>query len=249
MSGAAPVVPGTDTTLAGRSAVVTGASRGIGEAIARALAGAGAEVILVARGADALRRVATSIGARAHPLPCDLADAAQAERLVAAVHERMAGTPDLLVSNAGIFRVAPAHELGLRDFAESVQANLVGPFALLRGVLAGMRARGSGHVITIGSVADRAAFPGNAAYAATKYAARALHEVVRGELRGSGVRASLVSPGPVDTTIWDPVLAESRAGYPARDAMLDAGAVADAVLWVATRPATVNIDELRLSRS
>ena len=235
--------------LAGQTALVTGASRGIGSAIARALAGAGARVILVARGAAELERQAAAIGAPAVAMACDLADGAQVEGLLAAVIERTGGVPDLLVNNAGIFRVAPVHELTVRDFSDTVQASLLGPFALLRGLVGAMRTRGSGHVITIGSVADRTAFPGNAAYAAAKFGSRALHEVVRAELRGTGVRASLVSPGPVDTTLWDPILESPRAGYPSRDAMLAVAAVADAVLWVATRPAEVNIDELRLSRS
>ena len=235
--------------LAGRTAVVTGASRGIGRAIARALGGAGAHVVLVARGAAALEREAAMIGHGAVAVAGDISDAAHADRLAGAIVAHCAGVPDVLVSNAGIFKVARTDELSVADFAETLRANLIGPFALLRSVLGGMRSRGSGHVVTIGSVADRAAFPENGAYAASKFGTRALHEVVRGELRGTGVRASLVSPGPVDTAIWDDVLAMSRPGYPARADMLDPAAVADAVLWVVTRPAATNVDELRLSRS
>lgn len=236
-------------TLGGRTAVVTGASRGIGRAIAHALGGAGARVVLVARGAVALEREAAAVGHGAVALPGDLGDPAQAARLVRDLLAHCGGAPDVLVNNAGIFTVARADETSVADFAASVNANLVGPFTLLQGVLGGMRARGSGHVVTIGSVADRSAYPENGAYAATKFGARALHEVVRSELRGSGVRATLVSPGPVDTGIWDAILATPRPGYPTRAEMLDAAAVADAVLWAVTRPATVNVDELRLSRS
>jgi NADP-dependent 3-hydroxy acid dehydrogenase YdfG len=127
--------------------------------------------------------------------------------------------------------------------------NLVAPYRLMHALLPGMRARASGHVITIGSIADRAAYPENAGYAAGQFGARAMHEVVRQELRGSGVRASLVSPAPVDTALWDAIDPDSRPGFPARAQMLQAAAVADAVCWVATRPADVNIDELRLSRA
>jgi NADP-dependent 3-hydroxy acid dehydrogenase YdfG len=112
-----------------------------------------------------------------------------------------------------------------------------------------MRERGAGHIVTIGSIADRMAFPENGAYAASKFGLRALHEVMRAELRGTGVRTSLVSPGPVDTALWDPVAPETRPGFTQRAVMLSADAVADAVLFVVTRPAAVNIDELRLSRS
>jgi NADP-dependent 3-hydroxy acid dehydrogenase YdfG len=92
-------------------------------------------------------------------------------------------------------------------------------------------------------------FPENGAYAASKHGARALHEVLRLELRGSGVRATLVSPGPVDTSLWDAIDPDRRPGFTPRSAMLDATAVADAVVYAVTRPGAVNIDELRLSRS
>ena len=101
--------------------------------------------------------------------------------------------------------------------------------------------------MSVGSVADRVAYPENAAYAASKYGARAVHEVLREELRGTGVRVSLVSPGPVNTAMWNVIDPDGRAGFPKRHQMLSAEEVADAVTWVVTRPVRVNIDELRLT--
>ena len=115
--------------------------------------------------------------------------------------------------------------------------------------MAKMRARGRGHIVTIGSSADRTVLPENAAYAASKHGVRALHEILRLELRGSGIRASLVSPGPVDTTLWDSIDPDNRPGFTTRADMLRAAAVADAVLYAITQPADVNVDELRLSRT
>ncbi len=241
--------------LAGRTALVTGASRGIGAATARALAGAGARVALLARSADALAalaaEVAAEVAASGTPapvaVPCDLGDAASVAAAAAAVDREFAGPPDLLVNNAGRFAVAPAHETDPDDFSALVGANLVAPFRLVRAFLPAMRARGSGHLVTVGSVADRNAFPGNAAYAAGKYGLRALHEVLRLELRGTGVRATLVSPGPTDTPLWDPLDPDTRAGFTPRAAMLPPDAVADAILFALLQPPRVNVDELRLS--
>jgi NADP-dependent 3-hydroxy acid dehydrogenase YdfG len=103
--------------------------------------------------------------------------------------------------------------------------------------------------VTIGSIADRAAFPENGAYAASKFGLRALHEVLLAELRGSGVRATLVSPGPVDTALWDEVNPDQREGFTPRARMLSAAGVAAAVRFAITQPAGMNVDELRLSRS
>ena len=104
-------------------------------------------------------------------------------------------------------------------------------------------------MITIGSIADRTIFPGNAAYSASKFGARAMHEVLRVETKGTGVRTTLVSPSSTDTPIWGPVLQHGDSRFPPRSAMLGADAVADAAVWAATRPASVNIDELRMSAS
>jgi NADP-dependent 3-hydroxy acid dehydrogenase YdfG len=236
-------------SLTGQAALVTGASRGIGFAIARALAGAGARVLCLARPGPALDSAVSSLGAGATAVPCDLADGGDVERAVGAIRQITGEPPDLLVQNAGLFTLSTIDAGTGTEFARAIETNLVGPYRILHGLVPEMRRRGTGHVVTIGSMADRAAYPENAAYAASKYAARAVHEVLREELRGTGVRTTLVSPGPVDTTIWDPIDPDRRPGFTPRARMLHADAVADAVLWVVTRPGAVNVDELRLSRS
>jgi NADP-dependent 3-hydroxy acid dehydrogenase YdfG len=240
---------GVPTSLAGRSAVVTGASRGIGLAAARALASAGARVVMIARSSDELDRHAGDIGAAAFPIACDLTDHRAVDDAAATARAMLGGAPEILVNNAGAFTLAQIDRLQTEEFERTIAVNLVAPFNLVRTLLPGMRERGAGHIVTIGSIADRMAFPENGAYAASKFGLRALHEVMRAELRGTGVRTSLVSPGPVDTALWDPVAPETRPGFTQRAVMLSADAVADAVLFVVTRPAAVNIDELRLSRS
>ena len=242
MSPAAPRGP-----LAGRWAVVTGASRGIGAEIARRLAADGARLALVARSREVLTALARELGAE--PVVCDVADPEQTERAAEQIGTLAGGAPDIVVNNAGTFSIAAAHKTTTEHFRRTLEVNLVAPFALVHAFLPGMRARGSGHLVTLGSVADRNIYPGHAAYSASKYGLRALHEVLRAELRGSGVRASLVSPGPVDTEIWDPIDPDSRPGFTPRAQMLTPSDVAAAVRWVLLAPDTVNVDELRLSRS
>lgn len=234
--------------LEGTSAVVTGASRGIGLAIARALAADGARVALLARPSDALRAAADALDGRGIAIPCDLTRPDDVDAALGDI-ERAMGVPHLLVNNAGAFALGAIGAMHPAEVEQLLSLNLVAPYRLMHAMVPRMRARGSGHVITIGSIADRQAFPENAAYAAGKFGARAMHEILRQELRGTGVRVSLVSPGPVDTALWDPIHPESRPGFTPRAEMLRAEAVADAVVWVATRAREVNIDELRLSHS
>lgn len=229
-----------------RTALVTGASRGIGRATATALAGCGLRVHAVARSGDALAALAAE-HATIHPHVLDLADAAATETLIG---ELLAAAPiDVLVNNAGIFPLAPIVETPVTLFAATIDANLIAPFRLLHGLLPTMKARGVGHVVTIGSVADRRIFPGNGAYSASKFGARALHEVLREEVQGTGVRATLVAPAATDTPIWDPVDPDNTPGFTPRAAMLRPEDVAEAVCWAVMRPAHVNVDELRISRS
>jgi NADP-dependent 3-hydroxy acid dehydrogenase YdfG len=232
-----------------RTAIVTGASRGIGLAIAEVLIGDGVRVAMVARGTAVLEQHAARLGPLALPTPCDVGDASAVARAVSTVGDAFGGAPDVVVSNAGLFVLAPVEATSLEDFRATLDVNLVAPFLLARAVLPAMRAARRGHLITIGSIADHTTFPENGAYAASKHGVRALHEVLRAELRGSGVRATLVSPGPVDTSLWDDIDPDSRAGFTPRRDMLAPDAVAAAVRYVVRQPADVNVDELRLSHS
>ncbi|MGH7476822.1 MAG: SDR family oxidoreductase, partial [Longimicrobiales bacterium] len=220
-------------------------SGGIGLASARALAAAGANLVLIARGEERLRAAAESVGARA--VTADVTTEEGVERVAAAVREAGAAAPDLLVNAAGSFALAPLAETDIAVFDAQLRANLRGPFLLMRRFLAGMLARGSGHIISIGSVAGRRAFPANGAYAASKFGLRGLHAVLAEELRGTGVRATLVEPAATDTPLWEPI-DTTAPGLPSRAEMLAATAVADAVLYVATRPAGVAIPNLLVER-
>ncbi len=219
--------------------MVAGASRGIGLAVAEALEAAGAHVTRLARS------LADAEGAGRADLGCDItreADVARARERVLAAR----GAPDVLVNAAGAFLLRPLAETSPSEFADQLSANLTGPFLVLRAFLPAMTARGTGLVVTIGSVADRATFPGNAAYAASKRGLRGLHEVAAAEAAGTGVRTALISPGPVDTTLWDPVDPDTRPGFTRRRDMLRAADVADAVLFIATRPGHVAVPELHI---
>jgi NAD(P)-dependent dehydrogenase (short-subunit alcohol dehydrogenase family) len=225
------------TALAGRVALVTGASRGIGAATAEALRAAGARVVRVAR--------ALPPGDGFLDLAADLTDPAQVDALAERVRGDV-GPPDLVVSNAGGFLLRPLAQTTMAEFDAQVAINLRAAFAVARAFLPMLRDAGRGTFITVGSVADHVGFPENAAYAASKYGLRGLHETLLAEFRGTGVRLTLISPGPTDTDIWAPFDPDRRAGFPRRAEMLRPADVADAVLFIATRPPHVLVDWLRL---
>ena len=223
-------------------AVVTGASRGIGAASAAALSAAGFQVA----------RLARSFGdGKAVPAPdadrefrCDVTVPTEVERVAGEILGL--GTPELVVSNAGAFVMKRLEELSVEEFAGQVALNLTGAFAVARAFLPAMQRAGRGTFVTIGSIADHVGFPGNAAYGASKFGARGLHEALAAECAGTGVRCTLISPGPTDTDIWKGISAGPRDALPARDRMLQANDVAGAVVFAATRPTGVRIEWIRM---
>jgi NAD(P)-dependent dehydrogenase (short-subunit alcohol dehydrogenase family) len=227
------------TRLAGQVALVTGASRGIGAAVAEALAAEGAHVVRVAR------TLKEGTRGRFEDIGCDLTDPVGVERLAARVLQQH-GAPAIVVSNAGAFLLRPLEATGTDELERQLAVNLRAPFAVAKAFLPAMRDAGRGTFITVGSVADHVGFPENAAYAASKYGLRGLHETLVAEFRGSGVRLTLVSPGATDTAAWDPFDPDQREGFTPRAGMLRPADVADAILFVATRPDHVHIDWLRL---
>jgi NADP-dependent 3-hydroxy acid dehydrogenase YdfG len=238
------------TALAGRTAIVTGASKGIGAEIARQLTKAGARVALASRDKSLLDQVAQTIGDAAIAVECDITDRKSVAAAGQRVRKEFGGAPDIIVNNAGLFRVAPIDEMKPEDFIGSITTNVIGPFLILHEFVAEMRKRGSGHVVTIGSMGDRLIYPGNAAYSAGKFGIRAMHYVLRTDLRGTGVRASLISPSSVDTALWDHLDTESAdSDFPSRSEMLSPGDVARAVMFAVTQPESVDVEELRISRT
>jgi len=225
--------------LAGKTVVVTGASRGIGLQVARMMAGAGAWVGMVARPSGVLSAAAAGVGG--HAIPGDVGDPAGVHAIATYVTELLGDAPDILVSSAGAFGLAPIAQTDPADFDRQIAVNLRGPFLLMRAFLPEMLRRGSGHLINIGSVAGRTAYPENGAYGASKFGLRGLHEVLLQEIRGTGVRATLVEPAATDTGLWDPIDPDDRPGLPPRAAMLRAEDVARVVMFAATQPRHVQI--------
>lgn len=228
-------------------ALIVGASRGIGAATARALAQAGHAVALVARGAQDLERVAAEVGGHAIR-----ADASQAEEVRRAVQEAESswGAPaEVLVSCSGTFSVASIVDADPEDFQRAFDANVKGTLYFIQAVLPGMLRRGDGLIVNVGSVAGRRAFPGNAAYSTSKYGLRGLHEVLLEELRGTGVRATLVEPAAVDTPLWDPLDPDARDDLPDRVHMMRPEDVARLVRFVVAQPATVQLPLVQIERA
>jgi NADP-dependent 3-hydroxy acid dehydrogenase YdfG len=220
-------------------ALVTGASRGIGLAVAIALRARGMHVVRLARSLTA------ETAERRTDIPCDVTNPEQVERAVAQL-ERELGIPDVLVNNAGIFFIKSLAETTLDDFARTLAANLTAPFLFARHIVPKMVARGSGHLVTVGSISDYIGFSGSSAYAASKFGLRGMHEVIRQEVAKSGVRTTLVSPGPVDTDIWNAVDPDSKPGFTKRKDMMRAEDVAAAVVYAVTQPEHLAVTEIRL---
>jgi NAD(P)-dependent dehydrogenase (short-subunit alcohol dehydrogenase family) len=188
-------------SLEGRTAIVTGASRGIGAAIARALDRAGARVALVARNAEALDAVAGRLANDPVMLVADLADPAAPGRVVDEARSRL-GAIDVLVNNAALAARAPTEELDAALVDRLYAVNVRAPLLLIAALVPSMVARGSGVILSISSGSAVVGTPRRAAYAATKGAIDAATRSLAIELGPAGIRVNSVAPGVVDTEMW-----------------------------------------------
>lgn len=182
--------------LNGKRVLITGASRGIGESLARAFSAAGAEVALVARSGEQIRSLASELGGSAYP--ADLSDPGQVAGLISRVE--LDGAPiDVLVNNAGLESTAGFADAPDDELRRVTEVNYLAPAELCRQAIPGMLRRGSGHIVNISSVAGSVVFPGLVTYAASKAALSHFTAGLRADLRGLPVRTTLVELGPVPT--------------------------------------------------
>jgi NADP-dependent 3-hydroxy acid dehydrogenase YdfG len=223
------------------TAVVTGASSGIGEATARRLASEGFDVVVGARRQDRLAAVAAAIGGRA--LPLDVADPDSVRRFCAEV-----GPCRVLVNNAGgalgLDRIEVADE---QEWLTMFQVNVLGTLRMTQGLLPAIEASGDGHVVMVGSIAGYEPYVGGAGYNAAKFALRAMTRALRLETLGRPIRVSEIDPGLVDTEFSAVRFhGDTRRAAAVYDGLtpLRADDVADCIAFMVTRPSHVNIDTL-----
>ncbi len=196
--------------LSGQTALVTGASGGIGGAIARALHAQGAELMLAGTRAAALGTLAAELGERAHVGLADLADPGACERLVRDADAAM-GRIDILVNNAGLTRDALALRMKDEEWQTVLEVNLTAAFRLTRAALRGMIRRRHGRVIGVTSIVALTGNPGQANYAAAKAAMIGMSKSIAAEVAGRGITVNCVAPGLIETAMTDRLTAEQRA--------------------------------------
>ena len=197
-------------SLDGKRALVTGASGGIGEAIARALHAQGATVTLSGRNEAALAALAASLAGRAHVVPADLANAAAADALVADATKAMGGL-DILVNNAGLTRDALALRMSDADWAAVIEINLTASFRLARAAIRGMVRQRYGRVVTITSVVGATGNPGQANYAASKAALVGMSKSLAAELASRNITVNCVAPGFIASAMTEKLAEDQKA--------------------------------------
>ena len=236
--------------LEGRTVVVTGASSGIGAAVVRGLAGAGARLVIGARRTDRLDTLVREIGAdRVSAVRTDMRVEADVVRLIATARERFGGV-DALVNNAGLGRRAPVSSAPTELWREMLETNVLGLLIATREAIQDMERRGAaGHVVHVSSMAGhRVPGPDSGVYSGTKFAVRAITEGLRQELRArkSPIRVSCVSPGYVDTEFAQVFVGAGGTPQTPGIVQLAADDVAGAIVWVLGQPPHVEVHDVLL---
>ncbi|NES96125.1 MAG: SDR family oxidoreductase [Desertifilum sp. SIO1I2] len=228
-----------------KRALITGASSGIGKATALAFAQAGIHLALVSRSASKLEAVvaqAQALGVEAKAYPLDLAEVGQVKDRIAAIATEF-GPIDILVNNAGIGYTGMLMETSLADWQSVLDINLTSVFQCIQGVIPSMRDRASGTIINVASIAAQNAFPNWGAYSVSKAGLVMLSKILAAEERSHGIRTICISPGSVNTPIWDTNTVQADFN---RNAMLTPEVVAQTILHAAQLPASAVVEELTL---
>ena len=235
--------------LNGKVAVITGASSGIGEATAEALAAEGASVVVAARREDRLSDLVERIngnGSKALSVECDVTDEEQAHALIRQAKDEL-GRVDILVNNAGVMQLSKI-EKGLSDeWRRMVEVNVLGLLYVTDAAVQVMKEQGSGHLVNISSVAGRKSGPFRGAYSGTKFAVNAISEALRVELLDDNVRVTVVEPGAVETElaghITDEEAREGMSGVLSGE-ILQPEDIAGAIAYCVTQPERVSVNEI-----
>ena len=232
-----------DRSLSGKVAVVTGASSGIGLTTARALADAGALLVVAARSTEKLEEAARDLGDAAMAIPTDVTSTGDVDHLVARTME-LHGRIDILIANAGIYA---GGEFVVNDVAQLLQlidTNVGGVVRTIHATLKYMIAAGTGDIVVTSSVSGHQAIHWEPVYSASKHAVQALTHTLRRQLIGTGVRIGAVAPGVVLNDLWQVTDSAAVAEGVAGGTGLASEDVADAVLYMVTRPRHINIRDL-----
>lgn len=226
-----------------RRALITGASSGIGKETAIAFAKAGIDLVLVSRSQDRLELIAEQVrqlGVSAEVCAIDLAQVQDVKTKIEAI--ATAGEPiDILVNNAGIGYTGDLRSIPLEDWQRVLDLNVTSVFQCIQAVLPSMRDRQSGTIVNVASIAGYQAFPGWGAYNVSKAALISLSKTLSAEERSNGIRVTIVSPGAVNTPIWDTDTVHADFG---RDKMLTPAIVAQTILQAVLMPKEAVIEEL-----
>ena len=232
--------------LAGKVALVTGGSRGIGRAISLALAGEGAALVMAARAADALAEAANLVrraGGRAEPVVTELADEQSIRNLVRVTQDRF-GRLDILINNAGITHSARLEDTRTEDLDRCWAINARAPYLLCREALPLLRQSEAGTIVNISTVVGVKGYPLQSAYTASKHALRGMSISLAEELRGTNIRVHVICPGAVDTGMVGDVRPDIK-----KEDLIGPDEIAGLVLYLVTHRGNAVVDELHIRRA